>query len=118
MLRRSTSPLIARDVEVRAQRAPDVAWFDAVLDGLGGGPSTESRQDVIDEQRCSTHRPELAGHEFLEFRQPHATNLRRRCERFMAHPYRIFDVRDARARDTRRFAVARRRQHLADSGHQ
>ena len=36
------SPLIARHVEVRAQRPPHVAGFDAVLDGLRGGPPAEA----------------------------------------------------------------------------
>ena len=69
----SGSPLVARDVEVGAQRAPDVARVDAVLDGLGGGSSAESRQHVVDEHRRAAHRPELALDEFLEFRQPHPT---------------------------------------------
>jgi len=89
--------LIARHVEVGAQRAPDVAWIDAVLDGLRRG-APEPGQHVVDEQRGATHRPELTIDEFPEFRQTHVLNLRRRPERFLAHPYRIGDLGDACAR--------------------
>ena len=66
------SPLVARDVEVGAERPPHVPRVDAVLDGLGGGSSAESRQHVVDEHRRAAHRPELSLDEFVEFRQPHA----------------------------------------------
>ena len=70
------SPLIARHVEVGAQRAPHVAWVDPVLDGLRRGASADRGQHVVDEQRRTTHRPELTLDQHLEFRQPHPTNLR------------------------------------------
>ena len=70
------SPLITRDVEVGAQRPPDVAGVNAVLDSLRGGPSAEPTEHVVDEQGGAAHRAELAGDEFLEFGQPHAPNLR------------------------------------------
>ena len=103
------SPLVARDVEVRTQRAPDVTRVDAVLDGLSGGSSAECRERVIDEHRRAAHRPELPLDELLEFGQPHPNNLRRRRERFMAHPYRIYDLRDAGACPHGRRPVPRRR---------
>ena len=117
-LRVHKSPLVTRDVEVGAQRPPDVPWLDAVLDRLGGGSSAECRERVVDEHRRAAHRPELTLDELLEFGQPHRTNLRRRRERFMAHPYRIYDRRDAGACPPGSLTVPRRRQHLADGGHQ
>ena len=104
----SQSPLIARDVEVSAQRAPDVARVDAVLDGPGGGPPAELRKYVVDEQRRTAHRPELAFDKFLEFGQTHAPKLRRRRERFMAHPYRIIDLGDAGPGPASRLLIPRR----------
>ena len=87
------SPLIAGDVEVGAQRPPDVARFDTVLDGLGGGASAKPVSTWSTSSDRAPHRAELALDEFVEFRQPHTPNLRRRRQRFMAHPYRIGDVR-------------------------
>lgn len=72
----ASSPLITRDVEVRAQRAPDVSWVDAVLDGLRGGPPAEPAEHVVDEQRRAAHRTELFFDEAVEFRQPHEPKLR------------------------------------------
>ena len=94
------SPLVARHVEVGAQRAPHVAWNGAVLDGLRRG-APEPGQHVVDEQRGTTYRPELTLDEFVEFRQTHVIKLRRRPERFLAHPYRIGDLGNAGARPPR-----------------
>src|SRR5215218_5957003 len=110
-------PTVARDVEVRAQRPPHIARIHTILDGLSGSPP-ESGQHVVDEQRRATRRPELSLDEFIEFRQPHETNLPRACQRFMAHPYRILDIDDTGPCTPGRLAVSRRRQHLADGGHQ
>jgi hypothetical protein len=110
----SDSPLIARDVEVGAQRPPDIPWVDAVLDGMHRGSPAETREHMVDEQRPTTHRPELTLDEDVEFRQPHAANLRRRRERFMAHPYRIVDASQGFAGPPRRLPIARRRQHFAN----
>jgi hypothetical protein len=108
--------MIARDVEVRAQRPPYVTRVHAVLDGLSGG-APKSGQHMVDEQGRPARRSELPLDEFVEFRQPHPTKLRRGRERFMAHPYRIFDLGDTRAGSPCGFAVPRRRQHLADGSH-
>lgn len=45
----SASPLVARDVEIGAQRAPDVARVHAVLDGLRGSAPAAPGQYVIDQ---------------------------------------------------------------------
>ena len=108
--------MIARDVEVRAQRPPHVPRIHTVLDRLSGS-APKSGQHVVDEQGRATRRSELPLDEFVEFGQTHPTKLRRGPERFMAHPYRIFDVGDARAGPPGGFAVPRRRQHLADGSH-
>ncbi len=65
------SPLVARDVEVRAQRAPDIARVDAVLDGLHGGAPAEAVSTWSTSSDRATHRTELALDEYVEFRQPH-----------------------------------------------
>ncbi len=44
------SPLVAGNVEVGAQRSPHVARVHAVLDGLRGGTTAETRQHVVYEQ--------------------------------------------------------------------
>lgn len=71
----SNSPLIARDVEVGAQRPPHIARLLAVLDGLGSGPAVEGGEHVVDEQRTAPYRAKLAVYELVEFRQPHESNL-------------------------------------------
>jgi hypothetical protein len=83
------SPLVTRDVEVRAQRTPDVAWVHAILDGLRGGAPAETGQYMVDQHRLPTHRSELQLDKLVELRQPHESKLR---ERVMAHPYRILDT--------------------------
>jgi hypothetical protein len=70
------SPLIARNVEVGAQRPPDVTRVDAVFDGLRRGAPAEDGEHMVDEQRSSSHRAELAVDELVEFGQPHPPNLR------------------------------------------
>ena len=70
--RSPSSPFIARDVEIRAQRTPDIARIDAVLDGLRGGAPAEAGQHVVDEHRRRPDLSELALDEIVEFRQPHA----------------------------------------------
>jgi hypothetical protein len=65
---RKTSPLIARHVEVRAQRAPHVARVDAVLYGLGRSASAELADCVVDEHGRAADRAELTLDEFIEFR--------------------------------------------------
>ena len=84
-------PLIARDVEVLAQRPPHVTGFHTGLDGLGRGPPADLGQDVVDNQGRPPHRAELGLDELMEFRQTHATNL---VGRLVAHPYRIDDAGD------------------------
>lgn len=71
------SPLVTRNVEVHAQRPPDVSRVDTVLDGLHRCTPVQTRQHMVDQQRRATHRPELTLDEFVEFRQPHQPNLRR-----------------------------------------
>jgi hypothetical protein len=70
------SPLIARDVEVGAQRPPDVTRVDAVFDGLRRGAPAERGQYVVDEQRPPPHGSEVALDKLVEFGQPHPINLR------------------------------------------
>ena len=89
------SPLVARDVEVRAQCPPHIPRVHAVLDGLRAGPPAQARQHVIDQDRWPADRAELVSDELVEFGQPHAPKLRRQRQRLMAHPYRIGDARDA-----------------------
>ena len=68
-------PLITGHVEVGAQRPPHVAGVNAGLDGLHGGPSPQSGQHMVDQQRSSPYRTELRLDEFMELRLPHATKL-------------------------------------------
>ena len=69
------SPLIARHIEVGAQRPPHVPGVHAGLDGLHGGTPAESGQYMIDQQRGATHRTELHLDQFMELGQPHDTKL-------------------------------------------
>lgn len=74
-LPRGGSPLIAWDIEVGAQRPPHTARLHSVLDGLRGRTALESSEHVVDEQRTTPRRAELAVHELIEFGQPHGPNL-------------------------------------------
>ena len=65
-------PLVAGHIEVGTQRPPHVAGVDAVLDGLGGGPSAQLGQDVIHHDRSAANSSELPVDEFAELRQSHA----------------------------------------------
>jgi hypothetical protein len=65
------SPLIPRDVEVGAQRPPDIPRVHAILDRLRGRAPTETGKHVVDEHRRAAHRAELSLDQFIEFRQPH-----------------------------------------------
>ena len=91
---RDRLPLLARHVEIGAQRPPDIPGLDAVLDGLRGRAPVHPGQDVVHEQRRATHRTELPFDEFVEFGQSHENNL---PSRFMAHPNRIGHLGNPRA---------------------
>ncbi len=104
---KASSPLVAWDVEVPTQGSPHLTRIGAVLDGLGRSASAHTRQDVVDEHRRSPRRAELAFDKHSEFREPHRPKLRRRTYRFMAHPYRICDLRDAGPGPDRGFPITR-----------
>jgi hypothetical protein len=112
--RADASPLIAGNVEVGAQRPPDVAGVDAVLDCLRAGAPVQAGQHMVDEHRGPADRAELSLDELMEFRQPHTFTLPGPGQRLLAHAYRIGEVGDARSRPSCSVAVARRRQHLTD----
>lgn len=65
-------PLIAGHLEVGAQRPPDVAGVDTILDGLYRSPPAELRQNVVHHDRGTANCTELAINEFAKLRQPHA----------------------------------------------
>lgn len=83
---RPVLPLLARHVEVGAQRPPYIAGFGTGFDGLRGGAAPHTGQHMVNQQRGTAHGSELPLDEFVEFGQPHVTKLPRHL---MAHPYRI-----------------------------
>lgn len=104
-LRGEHSPLIARHVEVGAQCPPHIAWFGTSLDGVRGS-APHPGEHMINQHRRPIDGAEPAGDQFVEFGQPHATNLPGHIQRLMAHLYRIGDVRDAGARGSGGVPVA------------
>jgi len=60
-----------RDVRLHAQRLPDLAWRDSGREGLSRGPTADSRQDEVVDER-SPRRTELIGDGALELAVPHA----------------------------------------------
>jgi len=60
-------PLVARNIEVGAQRPPHLTGVDTGLDGLLRGLAAESGQHMVDQQRGTPHRAELRLDEFVEF---------------------------------------------------
>ena len=93
------SPLFAGHIEVDAQRAPDVAGRDTILNRLGGRPTVEAGQHVVRQHRGAVNGAESQDNPFVELRQPHVSQdtqpLPRQSQRFVAHPHRIRDARDA-----------------------
>lgn len=108
------SPLIARDIEVRTQRPPHTARLHPVLDGLRGGTAVKSTEHVVDDQRTTPHRAELAVYELIEFRQPHRPNLPSISQGVMAHPYRICHLGRRGAGALRGRTVGGGPEHRAD----
>lgn len=60
-----------RDVRLHAQRLPDLARRDSGREGLSRGPTADSRQDEVVDER-SPRRTELIGDGALELAVPHA----------------------------------------------
>ena len=65
------SPLVAGHVEVDAQRPPDLARLDALLDRLGGGTATEAGQYMVGQHGRAVGGAESQDHSIVELRQPH-----------------------------------------------
>ena len=70
---KATSPLFARHVEVDAQRVPNVAGLDTILNRLGGRPAVETGQHVVCQHRCAVSGAESQDHPLFELRQPHVS---------------------------------------------
>ncbi len=58
-------------IEFGAQRPPDLARVDTILDRLGAGAAVHRGQDMIGQQQVAAGDAEFGMQEFLEFSQPH-----------------------------------------------
>ena len=65
--------MVARHVEVDAQRPPDLTRLDTILDGLGRGPAVEAGQHMIYQHRCAVRSAESQDNPVVELREPHAS---------------------------------------------
>ena len=100
--RSGRSPLVSGHVEIGAQRAPHGTRIDAGLDRLRGSTATQSGQHMVDQHRRRPNRAELHLDEFVEFGQPHGTNLPSAAESLAAHRHRVCHLEHALPRALRR----------------